>query len=221
MQKTNLNKKALRRTARRAQERRIFKPAALAKAIASVFVCGALSGNVVGAPIAVTALIEIGGVFFRATHLDFGNGDVKWNGPFTFEGSSSSLPSTWSFKTSESFANFSEGGTDIDLTGAYWETIANGGEGSFVNDTDHTVKFVGTKNDATKTYSLIDQVAADNSDGTGGNGQIVNSGNGTIEFVGDTGYAIRALSSIDNKYSHGALVNKEGGKSKYLWYRNA
>ena len=65
MQKTNLNKKALRRTARRAQERRIFKPAALAKAIASVFVCGALSGNVVGAPIVVSAQIEIGGVFFR------------------------------------------------------------------------------------------------------------------------------------------------------------
>lgn len=199
MQKTNLNKKALRRTARRAQERRIFKPGALAKAIASVFVCGALSGNVVGAPIVVSAQIEIGGVFFRATHLDFGNGDAKWNGPFTFAGSSSSFPSTWSFKTSEAFANFEEGGTDIDLTGAYWETIANGGEGSFVNDTDHTVKFVGTKNATAKTYSLIDQLAIDNSDGTGGYGQIVNSGNGTLELVGNTGYAIRAISSIDNK----------------------
>ena len=45
-------------------DNRIFKPAALARAIAGVFVCGALSGNVVGAPIVVTAQIEIGGVFF-------------------------------------------------------------------------------------------------------------------------------------------------------------
>ena len=119
MQKTNLNKKALRRTARRAQERRIFKPAALAKAIASVFVCGVLSGNVVGAPIVVSAQIEIGGVSFRAAHFDFGNGDVKWDGPFTFEGSSSSLPTTWSFKTSEAFANFEEGANDIDLASGF------------------------------------------------------------------------------------------------------
>lgn len=197
MQKTNLNKKALRRTARRAQERRIFKPAALAKAIASVFVCGVLSGNVVGAPIVVSAQIEIGGVSFRAAHFDFGNGDVKWDGPFTFEGSSSSLPTTWSFKTSEAFANFEEGANDIDLTRANWESLASGGSGSFVNDTDKTVKFVGVKN-SSSDY-LFKELAADDSSESRSEGSIVNSGKGVLEFVGDTGYSIYAFSSVNNK----------------------
>ena len=210
MQKTNLNKKALRRTARRAQERRIFKPGALAKAIASVFVCGALSGNVVGAPIVVSALIEIGGVYFRATHLDFGNGNVKWDGPVTFDGSSSSLPTTWSFKTSEAFANFEADANDIDLTGAHWKSLASGGSGSFVNDTDKTVKFVGVKN-SSSDY-LLKELAADDSSESRSEGSIVNSGKGVLEFVGDTGYSIYAFSSVNNKKSRGLLVNKQGGE---------
>ena len=197
MQKTNLNKKALRRTARRAQERRIFKPAALAKAIASVFVCGALSGNVVGAPIAVTAKIEIGGVFFRSGYLDFGSGDFRWNSPFTFEGNSSSLPATWSFKTSEAFANLEVGANDIDLTGANWKSLASGGSGSFVNDTDKTVKFVGVKNSS--NYLLKELAADDSTSESGSEGSIVNSGKGVLEFVGDTGYSIYAFSSVNNK----------------------
>ena len=210
MQKTNLNKKALRRTARRAQERRTFKPAALAKAMAGVFVCGALSGNVVGAPIAVTTLIEIGGVSFSATHLDFGNGDVKWDGPVTFDGSSSSLPTTWSFKTSEAFTNFEAGANDIDLTGAHWKSLASGGSGSFVNDTDKTVKFVGVKN-SSSDY-LLKELAADDSSESRSEGSIVNSGKGVLEFVGDTGYSIYAFSSVNNKKSRGLLVNKQGGE---------
>ena len=214
MQKTNLNKKALRRTARRAQERRTFKPAALAKAMAGVFVCGALIPEVWAVPGNWPVSIEIGGYNLTATYDSRGAllGYVGYDGAFRSPTLvASEAPTTWSFKTSEAFENLSEGGNDIDLTGAYWKTIANGGEGSFVNDTDHTVKFVGTKNATAKTYSLIDQLAIDNPDGTGGYGQIVNSGNGTLELVGSTGYAIRAISSIDNKKSRGALVNEKGG----------
>ena len=214
MQKTNLNKKALRRTARRAQERRTFKPAALAKAMAGVFVCGALIPEVWAVPGNWPVSIEIGGYNLTATYDSRGAllGYVGYDGAFRSPTLvASEAPTTWSFKTSEAFENLSEGGNDIDLTGAYWKTIANGGEGSFVNDTDHTVKFVGTKNATAKTYSLIDQLAIDNPDGTGGYGQIVNSGNGTLELVGSTGYAIRAISPIDNKKSRGALVNEKGG----------
>lgn len=214
MQKTNLNKKALRRTARRAQERRTFKPAALAKAMAGVFVCGALIPEVWAVPGNWPVSIEIGGYNLTATYDSRGAllGYVGYDGAFRSPTLvASEAPTTWSFKTSEAFGNLSEGGNDIDLTGAYWKTIANGGEGSFVNDTDHTVKFVGTKNATAKTYSLIDQLAIDNPDGTGGYGQIVNSGNGTLELVGSTGYAIRAISSINNKKSRGALVNEKGG----------
>ena len=214
MQKTNLNKKALRRTARRAQERRTFKPAALAKAMAGVFVCGALIPEVWAVPGNWPVSIEIGGYNLTATYDSRGAllGYVGYDGAFRSPTLvASEAPTTWSFKTSEAFGNLSEDGNDIDLTGAYWKTIANGGEGSFVNDTDHTVKFVGTKNATAKTYYLIDQLAIDNSDGTGGYGQIVNSGNGTLELVGNTGYAIRAISSIDNKKSRGALVNEKGG----------
>lgn len=196
-------------------DNRIFKPTALAKAIAGVFVCGVLTtgeANAVGGFWDVS--INVGGYQLSAEFCTREEicGYVGYDGAFRSPTLvASEAPSTWSFKTSEAFANLLEGGNDIDLTGAHWKTIANGGEGSFVNDTDHTVKFVGTKNATTKTYSLIDQLAIDNPDGTGGYGQIVNSGNGTLELVGNTGYAIRAISPIDNKKSRGALVNEKGG----------
>ena len=216
MRKMKLNQKALRKTASGTPvDNRIFKPAALAKAIAGVLVCGVLTtgeANAVGGFWDVS--INVGGYQLSAEFCTREEicGYVGYDGAFRSPTLvASEAPSTWSFKTSEAFGNLSEGGNDIDLTGAYWKTIANGGEGSFVNDTDHTVKFVGTKNATAKTYSLIDQLAIDNSDGTGGYGQIVNSGNGTLELVGSTGYAIRAISSIDNKKSRGALVNEKGG----------
>lgn len=182
--------------------------------MAGVFVCGALIPEVWAVPGNWPVSIEIGGYNLTATYDSRGAllGYVGYDGAFRSPTLvASEAPTTWSFKTSEAFENLSEGGNDIDLTGAYWKTIANGGEGSFVNDTDHTVKFVGTKNATAKTYSLIDQLAIDNPDGTGGYGQIVNSGNGTLELVGSTGYAIRAISSIGNKKSRGALVNEKGG----------
>ena len=199
MRKMKLNQKALRRTASRMPvDNRIFKPAALARAIAGVFVCGALSGNVVGAPIVVTAQIEIGGVFLGSGCLDFGSGDLRWTGPFAFEGNSSSLPATWSFKTSEAFANLEAGANDIDLTGANWKSLASGGSGSFVNDTDKTVKFVGVKN-SSSDYLLKELAADDSTSESGSDGSIVNSGKGVLEFVGDTGYSIYAFSSVNNK----------------------
>ena len=149
-----LNQKALRRTASGTPvDNRIFKPTALAKAIAGVFVCGVLTtgeANAVGGFWDVS--INVGGYQLSAEFCTREEicGYVGYDGAFRSPTLvASEAPSTWSFKTSEAFANLLEGGNDIDLTGAHWKTIANGGEGSFVNDTDHTVKFVGTKNATT------------------------------------------------------------------------
>lgn len=70
MRKMKLNQKALRRTASRTPvDNRIFKPAALAKAIAGVFVCGVLTtgeANAVGGFWDVS--INVGGYALSATY---------------------------------------------------------------------------------------------------------------------------------------------------------
>lgn len=203
MRKMKLNQKALRRTASRTPvDNRIFKPAALAKAIAGVFVCGVLTtgeANAVGGFWDVS--INVGGYALSATYDSRGAylGYVGYDGAFRSPTLvDSEAPSTWSFRTSDAFANLSEGSNDIDLTGAKWASLAKGGASSFINDTDKTVRFVGVKNSS--SYYLLKELAADDSTSeSGSEGSIINSGKGVLEFVGDTGYSIYAFSSVDNK----------------------
>lgn len=76
MRKMKLNQKALRRTASGTPvDHRIFKPTALAKAIAGVFVCGVLTtGDANAVPGTWPVVIEVGGYQLSATYDSMGGG---------------------------------------------------------------------------------------------------------------------------------------------------
>ena len=126
MRKMKLNQKALRRTASGTPvDHRIFKPAALAKAIAGVFVCGVLTtGDANAVPGTWPVVIEVGGYQLSATYDSMGGtiGYVGYDGAFqSAKLVATEAPTTWSFRTSDAFANLSEGGNDIDLSRATWD----------------------------------------------------------------------------------------------------
>ena len=156
MQKTNLNKKALRRTARRAQERRIFKPAALAKAIAGVFVFGALSGGVLAAPDISTEIVigetSIGGLKFQ-----IGNKELTWK----FTGYGTAIPN-WSFNSSSLKNDLEALQDDYDIDFSIprefrWPSLASGANsnGRMIHDTSKDLVINGGE------YSSFDTLAKD------------------------------------------------------------
>ena len=184
MRKMKLNQKALRRTASGTPvDHRIFKPAALAKAIAGVFVCGVLTtGDANAVPGTWPVVIEVGGYQLSATYDSMGGtiGYVGYDGAFqSAKLVATEAPTTWSFRTSDAFANLSEGGNDIDLSRATWDALAKGGTSSFINDTDKTIIF--SPKDAISPYGapVFKTVATNN-----GTARIENSGNGLIEIQG-------------------------------------
>lgn len=184
MRKMKLNQKALRRTASGTPvDNRIFKPTALAKAIAGVFVCGVLTtGDANAVPGTWPVVIEVGGYQLSATYDSMGGtiGYVGYDGAFqSAKLVATEAPTTWSFRTSDAFANLSEGGNDIDLSRATWDALAKGGTSSFINDTDKTIIF--SPKDAISPYGapVFKTVATNN-----GTARIENSGNGLIEIQG-------------------------------------
>ena len=184
MRKMKLNQKALRRTASGTPvDNRIFKPTALAKAIAGVFVCGVLTtGDANAVPGTWPVVIEVGGYQLSATYDSMGGtiGYVGYDGAFqSAKLVATEAPTTWSFRTSDAFANLSDGGNDIDLSRATWDALAKGGTSSFINDTDKTIIF--SPKDAISPYGapVFKTVATNN-----GTARIENSGNGLIEIQG-------------------------------------
>ena len=184
MRKMKLNQNALRRTASGTPvDNRIFKPTALAKAIAGVFVCGVLTtGDANAVPGTWPVVIEVGGYQLSATYDSMGGtiGYVGYDGAFqSAKLVATEAPTTWSFRTSDAFANLSEGGNDIDLSRATWDALAKGGTSSFINDTDKTIIF--SPKDAISPYGapVFKTVATNN-----GTARIENSGNGLIEIQG-------------------------------------
>ena len=130
MRKMKLNQKALRRTASGTPvDNRIFKPAALAKAIAGVFVA-----SFTGISVAVET-VEIGGLLFE--YNQYANG-------FVLKSDLNKDPlGTWNFSTSAAFANGSY--RDISLEGAHWNSIAggDGAQSQFNHDTFQTLSIKG------------------------------------------------------------------------------
>lgn len=119
--------------------------------------------------------IEIGGYNLTATYDSLGAllGYVGYDGAFRSPTLvASEAPTTWSFRTSDAFANLSEGGNDIDLSRATWDALAKGGTSSFINDTDKTIIF--SPKDAISPYGapVFKTVATNN-----GTARIENSGN--------------------------------------------
>ena len=130
MRKMKLNQKALRRTASGTPvDNRIFKPAALAKAIAGVFVA-----SFAGISVAVET-VEIGGLLFEYN---------QYANSFVLKSDLNKEPlGTWNFSTSAAFANGSY--RDISLEGAHWNSIAggDGAQSQFNYDTFQTLSIKG------------------------------------------------------------------------------
>ena len=139
MRKMKLNQKALRRTASGMRvDHRIFKPAALAKAIAGVFVFGALSGGVLAAPDISTEIVigetSIGGLKFQ-----IGNKELTWK----FTGYGTAIPN-WSFNSSSLKNDLEALQDDYDIDFSIplefrWPSLASGANsnGRMIHDTSN------------------------------------------------------------------------------------
>ena len=128
----------------------LVKQTAKAKTIASAVMAACLMmgvANAWGAPEPeVGDAIYIGGIKFNALNIN-----DEWQEVFSGRGSSSET--NWAFNTSRTSFNGKYPYNDIDLSGAHWNSLADGGTGSFVHDTDKTV-IIGSAHDGSVFNNL-------------------------------------------------------------------
>ena len=208
-----------------------WKKKALAKAIAGVFVCGTLSGNLVAAPD-----IEIGAIGgFNLTINPTAHPDLAYtNQPYS---QGQTTQSNWSFQSS--MLKYYQGNiVDVDLYKMHWDTWADGENGTLIHDTDkllilrpygalagHSLFNVGAQNNGQATIinekngtvniiGGLHQDAINTGAGVGGRFSLVNSGGGTINLIGNKGERFYGGKAID-KFAEGenaiALISNSGG----------
>ena len=212
---------------RKATQSPHFKPAALARAIAGVFVCGALIPEVWAVPGHWPVSIEIGGFSLTATYDSIGEllGYVGYDGAFRSPTLvAPRIQTTWSFKTSEAFSGLSSGENDINLTGAYWESLANGGIGEFRHDSDKTLTLAnnfrslanisGTAsiiNDGDGDIVFGDEAVFGSASNHNSTANIINSGVGRIIFEGSVHDGVYGLLGGASNDSYFNIINNSGG----------
>ena len=168
--KTSVAQEISKKFSRKATQSPHFKPAALARAIAGVFVFGALSGGVLAAPDISTEIVigetSIGGLKFQ-----IGNKELTWK----FTGYGTAI-SNWSFNSS-SLKNDLEAlqdDYDIDFSNSLefcWPSLASGANsnGRIIHDTSKDLVINGGE------YSSFDTLAKD-----GAVVSIENNGGGNV-----------------------------------------
>lgn len=206
MRKMKLNQQALRRTASRAPvNNRIFKPAALSKAIAGVFVCGALVGTcgqawALEADDATFKLMrtgEVGGEVMPAVASICSGPDgchFSLNGAMFAEITGNTGTDTLTFDHMAP-TSYREPTWDFDIRNA---TFTSDGGGSYTLPNLKNMYFVA------KDQTIFTSLAAD-----GGTGSFVNSRDGTILFEGGTSAGVHAWTYL--AYGGTATVENSGG----------
>ena len=185
MRKMKLNQKALRRTASGTPvDNRIFKPAALAKAIAGVFVA-----SFTGISVAVET-VEIGGLLFEY--------DQSLKSYVLMSNQGSNALRTWSFSTSSAKALGAY--RDISFEGAKWYSMADG-QGShslFKHDTSQTLTIKGGQ--------VFSSLALN-----GGYVELLNKGTIAIEGSSSTSTIYSLANSASAKFENAGSFYVNGG----------
>ena len=153
-------------------------PNATAKAIASAVVAACLmmgSGHSFAAP-SRSESFYVGGIEISGYSNTFTGYETNLS---IYSGSAQSQETNWSFRTSSTAGQHFDHSkydpyTDIDLSGAHWNSLADGGTGSFVHDTNKTVQLRSGSN------YLFKRLATHM-----GNASIINEGSGKLHFEGN------------------------------------
>ena len=181
-------------------------PNATAKAIASAVIAACFmlgSGHSFAAP-SRSESFYVGGIEISGYSNTFTGYETNLS---IYSGSAQSQETNWSFRTSSTAGQHFDHAkyepyTDIDLSGAHWNSLADGGTGSFTHDTNKIVTLAGSS----KKY-LFDKLAVN-----GGTSTISNIGGGTININGSTYTAIYVLGAQPDRDKPAGKATIQNGK---------